>query len=397
MLTPGSLDGLRILDLSRILAGPTATQLLADLGADVIKVERPGSGDDTRGWGPPFVPGPDGEDSDISAYFLCANRNKRSIAIDLATAEGAALVRRLVAVSDVVVENYKPGDLARYGLDYEALRAIKPGIVWCAISGFGQTGPYADRIGYDFLVQAMGGIMSITGDTDAKGGAPMKVGVGIADVMCGMYAAVGILAALRHRDRSGDGQYIDLSLYDSQVSWLINAAANHLVSGRIPQRLGNRHPNIAPYQTFAAADGHIVVAVGNDAQFARFAATIGRPELADDDRFRRNRDRVVNVDALDDLIAPELLKQPAAAWIERLTAVQVPAGPVARIDQVLADPHTLARDMVVTLDRPDGPPVRVLGNPLKLSATPVRLERAPPHLDQDRAEILALLDRDAAA
>jgi crotonobetainyl-CoA:carnitine CoA-transferase CaiB-like acyl-CoA transferase len=332
MLTPGSLDGLRVLDLSRILAGPTATQLLADLGADVIKVERPGSGDDTRGWGPPFVPGPDGEDSDISAYFLCANRNKRSIAIDLATAEGAALVRRLVAVSDVVVENYKPGDLARYGLDYEALRAIKPGLVWCAISGFGQTGPYADRIGYDFLVQAMGGIMSITGDTDAKGGAPMKVGVGIADVMCGMYAAVGILAALRHRDRTGDGQYIDLSLYDTQVSWLINAATNHLVSGRIPQRLGNRHPNIAPYQTFAAADGHIVVAVGNDAQFARFAAVIGRPELAEDDRFRRNRDRVVHVDALDDLIAPELLKQPVAAWIEQLTAAQVPAGPVARID-----------------------------------------------------------------
>ncbi|MDR6287808.1 crotonobetainyl-CoA:carnitine CoA-transferase CaiB-like acyl-CoA transferase [Inquilinus ginsengisoli] len=394
MMAAGSLDGLRVLDLSRILAGPTATQLLADLGAEVIKVERPGEGDDTRGWGPPFVPGPDGGDSDISAYFLCANRGKRSIAIDLATAEGAALVRRLAAVSDVVVENYKPGDLARYGLAYEDLRRVKPDIVWCAISGFGQTGPYADRIGYDFLVQAMGGIMSITGD---PAGAPAKVGVGIADVMCGMYATVGILAALRHRDRTGEGQYIDLSLYDAQVSWLVNAATNHLVSGAVPRRLGNRHPNIAPYQTFAAADGHIVVAVGNDAQFARFAAVIGRPELAEDDRFRRNRDRVVNVDALDDLIAPELLRQPAAAWIEWLTAAAVPAGPVAGIDQVLADPHTLAREMVVTLDRDDGPPVRVLGNPLKLSATPVRLDRAPPHLDQDRAEVLAMLaEREAA-
>ncbi|KAI1691971.1 coA-transferase family III domain-containing protein [Ditylenchus destructor] len=257
---PASLEGLRILDLSRILAGPTAAQLLADLGAQVIKVERPGAGDDTRGWGPPFVKNADGSDSDLSAYFLSANRNKQSISIDLASDDGVALVKRLAAISDVVIENYKPGDLARRGLGYDDIRKVKPDIVWCAISGFGQTGPYADRTGYDFLIQAMGGIMSITGDNDANGGRPVKVGLGIADVMCGMYATVGILAALRHRDRSGEGQYIDLALYDAQVAWLINAATNHLVSGKVPGRIGNRHPNIAPYQTFATADGEIAIA-----------------------------------------------------------------------------------------------------------------------------------------
>jgi crotonobetainyl-CoA:carnitine CoA-transferase CaiB-like acyl-CoA transferase len=293
---PASLEGLRVLDLSRILAGPTAAQLLADLGADVIKVERPGSGDDTRSWGPPFVPSADGSDSDLSAYFLSANRNKRSIAIDLASDEGASVVKRLAAISDVVVENYKPGDLARRGLGYDDIRKIKPDIVWCAISGFGQTGPYSDRTGYDFLIQAMGGIMSITGDSDANGGRPVKVGLGIADVMCGMYATVGILAALRHRDRTGEGQYIDLALYDAQVAWLINAATNHLVSGKVPARIGNRHPNIAPYQTFNTADGDIAIAVGNDQQFARFCQAIGTPELINDERFARNRDRVVNID-----------------------------------------------------------------------------------------------------
>ncbi|TCU14193.1 CaiB/BaiF CoA transferase family protein [Rhizobium laguerreae] len=385
---PASLEGLRILDLSRILAGPTCTQLLADLGADVIKVERPDVGDDTRNWGPPFVPDADGNDSDLSAYFLSANRNKRSIAIDLTSEAGVVLVKRLAAICDIVIENYKPGDLARRGLGYEDIRKVKPNIVWCAISGFGQTGPYAERTGYDFLVQAMGGIMSITGESDAAGGRPVKVGVGIADVMCGMYATVGILAALRHRDRSGEGQYIDLALYDTQVAWLINAATNHLVSSKVPGRLGNRHPNIAPYQTFATSAGDIAIAIGNDQQFIRFCATIGIPELADDPRFRRNRDRVVNIDALDELVTDALQADTAVNWERRLVAAEIPAGRVATIDQVISNPHTLAREMVVEVQTQGGQQLRLLGNPLKMSGTPVRLDRPPPHLDEDRAQIL---------
>jgi len=387
-----SLEGLRVLDLSRILAGPTATQLLADLGADVIKVERPGSGDDTRSWGPPFVPSADGSDSDLSAYFLSANRNKRSIAVDLATDDGVALVKRLAAISDVVVENYKPGDLARRGLGYDDIRKIKPDIVWCAISGFGQTGPYADRTGYDFLIQAMGGIMSITGDSDANGGRPVKVGLGIADVMCGMYATVGMLAALRHRDRTGEGQYIDLALYDAQVAWLINAATNHLVSGKVPGRIGNRHPNIAPYQTFKTADGDIAIAVGNDQQFARFCQAIGIPELIDDGRFARNRDRVINIDELDELVTTALRVDTAENWERHLIAAEIPAGRVATVDQVVSNPHTLAREMVVDVHTDEGGTLRLLGNPLKMSATPVRFDRAPPHVDQDREDVLALLE-----
>jgi crotonobetainyl-CoA:carnitine CoA-transferase CaiB-like acyl-CoA transferase len=389
--TAGSLAGLRVLDLSRILAGPTCTQLLADLGADVIKVERPGAGDDTRSWGPPFVPGADGEDSDLSAYFLAANRNKRSIAIDLATMEGVALVKRLAAISDVVIENYKPGDLDRRGLGYEVIRGIKPDIVWCSISGFGQTGPYSDRTGYDFLIQAMGGIMSITGESDTAGGRPVKVGLGIADVMCGMYAAVGILAALRHRDATGEGQYIDLALYDAQVAWLINAATNHLVSGKVPGRIGNRHPNIAPYQTFGTADGEIAIAVGNDQQFARFCVELGLPDLALDERFRRNRDRVVHMDALDGILSDALKADGAEAWERRLVAAGIPAGRVATIDQVLSDPHTVARDMVVEMPAGDGGTLRLLGNPLKMSATPVRFDRPPPHVGEHGDEIMAEL------
>ncbi|MCO5151605.1 MULTISPECIES: CaiB/BaiF CoA transferase family protein [unclassified Shinella] len=389
--TAGSLAGLRVLDLSRILAGPTCTQLLADLGADVIKVERPGAGDDTRSWGPPFVPGADGEDSDLSAYFLAANRNKRSIAIDLATTEGVALVKRLAAISDVVIENYKPGDLDRRGLGYEIIRGIKPDIVWCSISGFGQTGPYSDRTGYDFLIQAMGGIMSITGESDTAGGRPVKVGLGIADVMCGMYAAVGILAALHHRDATGEGQCIDLALYDAQVAWLINAATNHLVSGKVPGRIGNRHPNIAPYQTFGTADGEIAIAVGNDQQFARFCVELGLPDLALDERFRRNRDRVVHMDALDGILSDALKADGAEAWERRLVAAGIPAGRVATIDQVLSDPHTVARDMVVEMPAGDGGILRLLGNPLKMSATPVRFDRPPPHVGEHGDEIMAEL------
>ncbi|KGD96499.1 MULTISPECIES: CoA transferase [Rhizobium/Agrobacterium group] len=385
---PACLQGLRILDMSRILAGPTATQLLADLGADVIKVERPGLGDDTRSWGPPFVANADGSESDLSAYFLSANRNKRSIAIDLATDDGVALVKRLAAISDVVIENYKPGDLARRGVGYDDVRKIKPDIVWCAISGFGQSGPYSDRTGYDFLIQAMGGIMSITGESDAAGGKPVKVGLGIADVMCGMYATVGILAALRHRDHTGEGQYIDLALYDTQVAWLINAATNYLASDKVPGRIGNRHPNIAPYQTFATAKGEIAIAVGNDQQFARFAAVIGSPALAQDERFHRNRDRVMNIDALDAQVTEALRNDTAENWERRLIAAGIPAGRVATIGQVLSDPHTIARDMVIRMPTDDGQLLGLLGNPLKMSATPVRFHRAPPHLDQHREDVL---------
>ncbi len=390
LLPPRALDGVRVLDLSRILAGPTATQMLGDLGADVIKVERPGSGDDTRGWGPPFVKTAAGEDSDLSAYFLCANRNKRSIAIDLATPAGADLIKRLAAKADIIIENYKPGDLDRRGLGYEALRQIKPDLIWCSISGFGQTGPYADRMGYDFLVQAMGGIMSVTGQPDAKGGEPTKVGVAIADVVCGLYAAIGLLAALRHREQTGEGQAIDLSLYDTQLSWLINVATNHLVSGKEPQRLGNRHPNIAPYQTVRVADGFIVVAVGNDDQFRRFVTEIGLPELAEDPRFCRNRDRIQAIDALEALLRPALAQDSVAGWTARLTACGVPAGPVASVGQALSDPHTLAREMVVSVPGPAGVgPLKLLGNPLKLSATPITYDQPPPPLDAHRAAILA--------
>lgn len=392
-VAPGSLEGLRVLDLSRILAGPTATQLMADLGAEVIKVEKPETGDDTRSWGPPFVPDADGQDSDLSAYFLCANRNKKSIAIDITCQEGVCLLRRLVAISDVVVENYKPGDLARRGIGYEQLRLIKPDIIWCSITGFGQTGPYSDRTGYDFLIQAMGGIMSITGDPDVEGRKPVKVGVGIADVMCGMYATIGVLAALRHRDRTGQGQHIDLALYDSQVAWLINAATNYLVSGRVPKPLGNAHPNIAPYQTFAASDEHLAVAVGNDQQFSRFAEAIGLAELAMDDRFRRNRDRLANLAALQALIQAEISKDTALSWERRLLAAGVPAGRVATIDTVLTDPHTLAREMVVEMRGNEvEDPISLLGNPLKMSVTPVQYRSPPPHLDADREAVLRLLE-----
>ncbi|CAM3060487.1 CaiB/BaiF CoA-transferase family protein [Paracoccus nototheniae] len=381
-----SLDGIRILDLSRILAGPTATQLLADLGAEVIKVERPGAGDDTRSWGPPHVTRTDGTETDLTGYFLSANRGKQSIAVDFTTPEGAGIIRALVKHCDIVVENFKPGDLARRGLDYDDLVALRPGLIWCSITGFGRTGADADRTGYDFLVQAMGGIMSLTGDPD---GAPMKVGVGIADVMCGMYAATGILAALHHRDRSGQGQRVDVALYDAQLAWLINGATNMLVSGKAPRRLGNRHPNIAPYQTIETGDGTLALACGNDAQFARLAGVLGAPGLADDPRFATNRARVAHVDALEAALLPLFAQGTAAAWERRLTAAGVPAGPVRSVAQVLADPDTVARGMLTTLPAEDGlPPLRLLGNPLRMSATPVCAPRRPPFLDEHRDDIL---------
>jgi len=386
----GALDGLVVLDLSRILAGPTATQLLGDLGATVIKIENPAtSGDDTRSWGPPFartIGGP----RDLSAYFMAANRNKLSVAADLSTREGVALVRQLAERADVVIENFKPGGLEKYGLDHQTLCAARPDLVYCSISGFGQTGPNRDLPGYDLMAQGYGGIMSLTGPAE---GAPHKVGVGIADVMCGMYACVGILAALRHRDATGEGQHIDLALVDTQIAWLINEGTNFLASGVEPVRRGNAHPNICPYDVFACCDGHIVIAVGNDGQFRRFADAVGMPELAGDPRFVTNSDRLAHRDVLSDMISDALSRMPKRLAMERLTTAKVPAGPIHTVAEALRSDQASARGAIETIPRSDveGGAVQVLGNPLKLSRTPVRMRHAPPRLGQDGEGILSRL------
>jgi crotonobetainyl-CoA:carnitine CoA-transferase CaiB-like acyl-CoA transferase len=385
---PGPLAGIRIFDLSRILAGPSATQLLGDLGAEVIKVERPGQGDDTRQWGPPFLKDEEGRDTAESAYYVSCNRSKRSLTLDIAKPEGQALARRLIGTCDVVIENFKAGDLARYGLDYASLKSEFPKLVYCSITGFGQTGPYAERAGYDILIQAMGGIMSITGAPD---GPPMKVGVAIVDVMCGMYASVAILAALRHRDRTGEGQFIDLALLDTQVSWLVNQGANYLVSGKAPGRLGNAHPNIVPYTVMPAADGWFVLGVGNDAQYRKFCAFAGRPELAEDARFATNAARVKHRDVLYPLLEELTRARPVAAWIEGLERLGVPAGPVNDIAQVFADPQVQARGMKIEMAREGvaGGRVPMIGNPIKFSETPVDYRDPPPRLGEHTHRVLA--------
>lgn len=383
----GALDGLKVLDLSRILAGPTCTQLLGDLGAEVIKIENPKTnGDDTRAWGPPFVTGTDGQDTDLSAYFMSANRNKLSVAADLASPEGQALIRALAAQADVVIENFKPGGLAQYGLDAATLTREFPRLVYCSISGFGQTGPNASKPGYDLMAQGYGGIMSLTGAPD---GEPMKVGVGIADVMCGMYATVGILAALRHRDATGEGQHVELALVDSQIAWLINEGANFLTSGELPERRGNGHPNIVPYQVFAGSDGHVIVAVGNDGQFQRFCEVIGEPELSLDSRFATNPARLVNRDALLALVTPRLADMTCAEIVDGLEAARVPVGPVQTLDQVFASDQVAAREMAIDMPREDAAEgaVRLIGNPLKFSRTPVTYRHAPPRFGQDTETI----------
>jgi crotonobetainyl-CoA:carnitine CoA-transferase CaiB-like acyl-CoA transferase len=392
----GALAGIRILDLSRILAGPTCTQVLGDLGADVIKVERPGEGDDTRKWGPPFVLDSRGHETTESAYYLCANRNKRSIDIDIASPRGQALVHELAAASDVVIENHKVGALARYSLDYRSLKKTNPRLVYCSITGFGQDGPYAARSGYDFLAQGMGGIMSVTGQAD---GEPMKVGVGITDIMTGMYAAISILAALRHRDTSGLGQHIDLALLDTQVAWLINAGQYFLTSGRLPPRLANGHPNIVPYQVFPAEDGHFILAVGNDAQFLRFCHFAGAAELAEDNRFSTNVGRVRNRDELIPKLEALTTLKTVEQWVEGLERMGVPCGPVNRIDQVFSDPQVTHRGMRISLPYADckGDSVDLIGSPIRMSETPVSYRRAPPRLGQDAEEILRdVLGYDAA-
>ncbi|MGB0681055.1 MAG: CaiB/BaiF CoA transferase family protein [Magnetovibrionaceae bacterium] len=382
----GPLAGLVVLDLTRILAGPTCTQLLGDLGADVIKVERPGAGDDTRKWGPPYAKDAEGRDTRESAYYLAANRSKRSITIDMASEEGQELIGNLAAKADILVENFKTGGLKAYGLDYDSLHARFPGLIYCSITGFGQTGPYAKRAGYDFLAQGLGGIMSLTGEPE---GEPMKVGVGVSDVMCGMYAAVAILAALRHRDATGLGQQIDLSLLDTQVAWLVNEGTNYLMSGEVPKRRGNAHPNIVPYQLFASSDGHVILAVGNDGQFARFCEAAGIAALSSDERFATNPARIENREALIPLIAEAMVKETTDHWVATLEALGVPCGPVNRMDRVFEDPQVKAREMILHMDHAeavDG--VDLIANPIKFSETPVTCTKAPPFLGQHTEEVL---------
>jgi len=387
----GPLSGLKVLDLSRILAGPTCTQLFGDLGAEIIKIERPGKGDDTRFWGPPFLKDAAGEETSESAYYLSANRNKNSVAVDLTKPEGQSIIRDLAKSCDVLIENFKSGDLARYGLDYDSLSAINPGLIYCSITGFGQTGPYAKRPGYDFLIQGMGGIMSLTGKPDEEGGEPTKCGVGIADVMCGMYASTAILSSLHARHETGKGQHVDISLLDCQVAWLINQGAGYLVSGEVPPRRGNEHPTIVPYGTFKASDQAFIIAAGNDSQFQRMCDVMGAPTLASDIRFATNSDRVRNRRDLIPAIDEYTVLKPAAHWLKTMEEAGVPCGPVNDLEQTFADPQVQHRGMAINLphrlSEQDG--VNLIGNPLKFSNTPVVYKKAPPVRAQDTKAILS--------
>ena len=385
---PQPLTGIRVLDLSRVLAGPWASQILGDLGADVVKVERPGSGDDTRAWGPPWLKDADGQPTRESAYFLCTNRNKRSITVDMASPEGQQTLRDLAAKADIVLENFKTGGLQQYGLDYASLNAINPRLIYCSITGFGQSGPYAARPGYDFLIQAMGGLMSITGVPDDEAGAgPQKVGVALTDILTGLYATIGILAALQERNHSGLGQHIDTALLDVQVATLANQASNYLVGGVVPRRMGNAHPSIVPYQTFPTADSDMILAVGNDGQFARFCLVAGHPEWAQDERFATNPQRVRHRAELIPLLRQTTVMRTTAEWVSALEQADVPCGPVNRLDQVFADPQVQARGIRVDLPHPLGT-VSTVASPVRLSATPVQYRRPPPLVGQHTEEVL---------
>jgi crotonobetainyl-CoA:carnitine CoA-transferase CaiB-like acyl-CoA transferase len=400
-LAMNSLDGIRVLDLSRVLAGPWCTQTLADLGADVIKIERPDTGDDTRGWGPPFLKDRDGLDTTDAAYYLGTNRNKRSVTCDISTPQGQSLIKQLVASCDVFIENFKVGDMARYGLDYASLQTIKPSLVYCSLTGFGQTGPYRERAGYDYAVQGMGGLMSVTGERDDLGGGPQKVGVAVADLFTGMYVSVAILAALRHAERTGLGQHLDMALLDTQVAMLANLGANYLVSGRkegkVPTRAGNAHQNIVPYQVFEVARNernekdYLILAVGNDGQFAKFCAVAGRPDLAIDARFAKNADRVRHRETLVPLLEQIMLSRPKAQWLSALEEAKVPCGAINNLAEVFADPQVLERDMVTSWQHPLAGQVDLVSSPIKLSLTPVRRDMPPPLLGQHTDEVLSQL------
>jgi len=391
----GPLSHIRVLELSRVLAGPWSAQTLADLGADVIKVERPGAGDDTRAWGPPWA-------GDQSAYFLSTNRGKRSITIDFERPEGQELVRKLAAQADVVIENFKVGGLVKYGLDYDSLKAVNPRLVYCSITGFGQTGPYRNRAGYDFMIQGMGGLMSITGQPDGEpGGGPVKVGVAVTDIFTGLYATIGIMGALAHRDRTGEGQQVDLALLDVQVAVLANQAMNCLVGGKAPQRLGNAHPNIVPYQAFATRDGYIILAVGNDGQFAKFCTVAGRPELAKDERYATNPARVANRKELVALLEELIRTRDSHDWLSALEQVGVPCGPINDLTAVFEDPQVKARNIHQDLPHPTQGSVPTVASPIRYSGTPLVHDTAPPtlgqHTDTVLAESLGLSGADIAA
>jgi formyl-CoA transferase len=385
----GALSHLRVLDLTRVLAGPWCTQTLADLGAEVVKIERPGAGDDTRQWGPPFAKDPQGRPTTEAAYYLAVNRNKKSVTLDISTPQGQDLIKRMVLHTDVLVENYKVGQLAKYGLDYDSLKALKPDLIYCSITGFGQTGPYAQRAGYDFIVQGMGGFMSVTGERDdLPGGGPQKAGVAIADLMTGAHACIAILAALSHRDRTSEGQWLDLCLMDVQVSMMANMASNYLATGTPPQRWGNAHPNIVPYETFKVADGWLIVACGNDSQFRKLVELAGEPGLAADERFATNPQRVRHRDVLLPLLRPLLLRKSRQQWIAELEQAGVPCGPINDLDDVFADPQVQARAMRLDLPHPVAGQVSVAASALKMGRTPVEYRSAPPLLGQHTETVL---------
>ena len=385
----GALSHIRVLDLTRVLAGPWCAQTLADFGADVIKIERPGAGDDTRHWGPPYLKTPEGADTAEAAYYLAANRNKRSVTVDIATPEGQKIVRELAAQSDVVLENYKAGQLKKYGLDYASLKEVKPDLVYCSITGFGQTGPHAQRAGYDFIIQGIGGFMSITGERDdLPGGGPQKAGVAIADLMTGMYSTVAVLAALAHRDRTGVGQYIDMALLDVQVAMLANMNSNFLASGAPPVRWGNAHPNIVPYQAFQTSDSWIIVAVGNDGQFRKFVEAGNRAELADDVRFATNPERVRHRETLAPIIAEMVKTRSKHEWIELLEAAGVPCGPINNLAEVFEHEQVVARGMQVDLPHPSGATVKLVRNPIRMSETPPQALSHPPTLGEHTDDVL---------
>ena len=384
-----SLSHIRVLDLSRVLAGPWCSQHLADLGAEVIKIERPGTGDETRAWGPPYLKDADGNDTTEAGYYLSCNRGKKSLTLDIATKEGQDIVRKLAAKSDVVLENYKVGQLKKYGLGYDDLSAINPKIVYCSITGFGQTGPWSHRPGYDFIIQGLGGLMSITGERDdLPGGGPQKVGVAVTDLMTGMYSTIAILAALIHRDRSGTGQYIDMALLDVSVAMLANMNMNYLTSGQVPKRWGNAHPNVIPYQVFACSDGHIIVAVGNDNQFRKFCEALGVSELGSDERFATNSNRIRHRTALIPLLEPLVKLRTRDEWVNALEAVGVPCGPINNIDQVFENPQVKARGIQVSIPHPLAGSVPQVASPMRFSETPIEYHDAPPTLGQHNEYVL---------